>query len=157
MGDQPRAQMHCGCPLNNLTQELSNSDEAFRLQLAELFDEWKLGIAAALERGQAAGTVRSDIDPVAIGTFIVASIEGLAGNAKSSRNYQLVLAAGGVLLEFIGKLKPAPIGQRRWREIDLAGSRTNRFAFVLDQPDCAGHRLRRELPPSPPPRRVPCS
>lgn len=107
MGSQSPAQLHCGCPLNNLSQELSNSDEAFRLHLAQLFDEWRLGIAAGLGRGQVAGTVRADVDPVATAGFIVSAIQGLAGTAKSSRDYELVLAAGGVMLEFISGLKPA--------------------------------------------------
>ncbi len=106
MGSRTPSQLECGCPLNNLSQELSNSDEAFRLHLAQLFDEWRLGIAAGLRRGQVLGKVRADIDPTATGAFIVSAIEGLAGTAKSSRDHKLVLSAGGVLLEFISALRP---------------------------------------------------
>ena len=44
--------------------------------------------------------------------------------------------------------------QRRRRQIELAGDRADRLAFVQDQPDGAGPELVRELPPYPPPRPV---
>ena len=102
----PEIQLECGCPLNNLTQELANSDEGFREHLLRVFDSWRRGIAEALERGQSLGTVRGDIDPSATATFIVSAIEGLAGTAKSTRNRPLVLSAGGVLLQFLETLRP---------------------------------------------------
>jgi hypothetical protein len=105
----PPEQMERGCPLNNLTQELSNSDERFREHLAEVFDVWRLGIAEAFERGQALGKVRCDIDPVASATFFVAAIEGLTGLAKASHDRELALSAGMVLLQFLESLKLPPI------------------------------------------------
>ena len=106
MGDIPRELMACGCPLNNLTQELANEDERFREPLLALLDLWRHGIAESLERGQKLGTVRADIIPDATGTFIVAAIEGLAGTAKSTRDRELVLAAAMVLLQFFETLRP---------------------------------------------------
>ena len=106
MGSLSEEQLAYGCPLNNLTQELANEDEGFREPLLEVFDLWRRGIAAALERGQALGTVRADISPNATGTFIVATIEGLFGTAKSTRDRELVMAAAAVLLQFLETLKP---------------------------------------------------
>ena len=106
MGNMPQEQLQCGCPLNNLTQELANSEEGFREPLLALFDQWRKGIAESLERGQALGTVRADISPDATATFIVSAIEGLAGTAKSTRDRGLVLAAGMVLLQFLETLRP---------------------------------------------------
>jgi len=39
--------LRCGCPLNNLAQEMSPVDEGFRKRLAKLFRNWQGGIAAA--------------------------------------------------------------------------------------------------------------
>lgn len=94
-----------GCPLNNLAQELSNTDEDLRLHLRKVFDEWCSGIAKGLERGQELGKVRKDIDPVATATFIVSSLEGIAGTAKSTRDYELTTSAAKVLFQFIASLK----------------------------------------------------
>ena len=106
MGGMPEEQMACGCPLNNLIQELANEDQGFREPLMALLDLWRNGIAESLERGQERGTVRADISPEATGTFIVAAIEGLAGTAKSTRDRALVLAAAMVLLQFLDTLRP---------------------------------------------------
>ncbi len=107
MTASPSEQMACGCPLNNLTQELANNDEGFRGSLLALFDLWRKGIAASLKRGQKLGTVRADIDPDATGTFIVSTFEGLAGTAKSTRDRKLVLSAAMVLRQFFETLRPA--------------------------------------------------
>lgn len=107
MTASPSEQMACGCPLNNLTQELANNDEGFRGSLLALFDLWRKGIAANLERGQELGTVRRDIDLDATGTFIVSACEGLAGTAKSTRDRKLVLSTAMVLRQFFETLRPA--------------------------------------------------
>jgi TetR/AcrR family transcriptional regulator, transcriptional repressor for nem operon len=39
--------VRCGCPLNNLAQEMSPLDEHFRKRLARVFDDWQEGIASA--------------------------------------------------------------------------------------------------------------
>src|ERR1700726_1911083 len=49
-----------GCPLVNLTQEMSQLDEQFRKRLERIFHAWQEGIAMALRRGQHQGTVRRD-------------------------------------------------------------------------------------------------
>ena len=113
MGNTPKGQLQCGCPLNNLTQELANADEGFREPLLALFDLWRKGIAESLERGQALGTVRADISPDATATFIVSTIEGLAGTAKSTRDRGLVLAAATVLFQFLETLRPVAASPAR--------------------------------------------
>ena len=51
-----------GCALNNLAQEMSPIDAGFRIRLNRVFTMWRDGIAEALQRGQAAGCVRGDVD-----------------------------------------------------------------------------------------------
>ena len=83
-----------GCPLNNLMQEMSPVDEGFRLQLNGVFQDWVGVMVAALERGRAAGEVRSDVDPDATAFFIVSALEGCIGMSK---NTQSVTAYRGCL------------------------------------------------------------
>ena len=101
-------EMACGCPLNNLAQELTNSDEEFREHIVAVFDEWRSGIADAFARGVELGTVRSDVDPAAIGAFRVAGIEGMATTAKSSRDRPLAMSVGKTFSQFLESLRPAP-------------------------------------------------
>ena len=96
----------CGCPLNNLTQELSGSDEDFREHLNALCEAWRQGILDALIRGQEEGTVRRDLDPRAAATLIVSTVQGLAGSAKTTRDRELVLSAAGLFFDLLETFRP---------------------------------------------------
>ena len=72
-----------GCPLNNLMQEMSPLDEVFKEKLSEILKTWRRTITSALEKSQANGEVRDDVDCKAAALFIVASWEGCIGTAKS--------------------------------------------------------------------------
>lgn len=80
-----------GCPLVNLTQEMSLLDEQFRKRLASIFRAWQEGIAATLRRGQAQGTVRRDLVPEEAAVFLMAMVEGyevLAKNAQDAKTWE---------------------------------------------------------------------
>ncbi len=108
LSDFTDEEMACGCPLNNLAQELANAGEEFREHLARVFDEWRAGFAEAFERGRAAGTVRRDVDPTAVAAFTVASIEGMATTMKSSRDRALTGSVAMIFFQFLESLRPAP-------------------------------------------------
>ena len=77
-----------GCPLVNLAQEMSSLDESFRKRLETIFNAWQEGIATALRKGQAQGTVRRDLVPEETAGFLIAMYEGyvlLAKNAQDAK------------------------------------------------------------------------
>jgi TetR/AcrR family transcriptional regulator, transcriptional repressor for nem operon len=81
-----------GCPLVNLTQEMSQLNEQFRKRLERIFKAWQEGIATALREGQYAGTVRRDLVPEETASFLIAMIEGyevLAKNAQDTKVWNL--------------------------------------------------------------------
>src|SRR5208282_3254883 len=61
-----------GCPLVNLTQEMSQLNEQFRKRLERIFKAWQAGIATALREGKYAGTVRRDLVPEETASFLIA-------------------------------------------------------------------------------------
>ena len=63
-------------------------------------------IAAALRRGQVRGVVRNDIDTEAVATFILASVEGAIGLAKSARSPALLDSAIGETKRYLATLRP---------------------------------------------------
>jgi len=69
-----------GCPLNNLIQELSASDEVFSQVLQTLFKRWETAIVKALTRVKK--DLRIDVEIVHAASFIIASIEGSFSYAK---------------------------------------------------------------------------
>lgn len=81
-----------GCPLVNLTQEMSQLDEQFRKRLERLFRAWQEDIAMALRKGQSQGTVRRDLVPEETASFLMALVEGyevLAKNAQDPKVWKL--------------------------------------------------------------------
>jgi len=78
-----------GCPLVNLAQEMSPLDEQFRKQLEKIFREWQEGIATALRRGQAKGTVRRDLAPEETAGFLIAMYEGYTLLAKNAQDAEV--------------------------------------------------------------------
>ncbi|MCK5484359.1 MAG: TetR family transcriptional regulator C-terminal domain-containing protein [Gemmatimonadetes bacterium] len=95
-----------GCPVNNLVTEMSGVDEGFRRRLAEILEEWKATIAEGLRRGQASGLVRSDVDPVAVATFYVASYQGACGFAKNAHDIAPFEACRNGLDDHLESLRP---------------------------------------------------
>ena len=81
-----------GCPLVNLTQEMSQLNEQFRKRLARIFKTWQEGIVTALREGQYKGTVRLDVAPVETASFLIAMVEGyevLAKNAQDAKVWNM--------------------------------------------------------------------
>jgi TetR/AcrR family transcriptional regulator, transcriptional repressor for nem operon len=81
-----------GCPLVNLTQEMSQLNEEFRQRLESIFNAWQEGIATALREGQLAGTVRRDLVPEETASFLIAMVEGyevLAKNAQDPKMWNM--------------------------------------------------------------------
>jgi TetR/AcrR family transcriptional regulator, transcriptional repressor for nem operon len=82
----------CGCPLVNLTQEMSLLDEQFRKRLRRIFQGWQEGIATTLRRGQSAGSIRRDLVPQETASFLIAMVEGyevLAKNAQDAKVWNM--------------------------------------------------------------------
>jgi len=99
-----------GCPLNNLAQEMSPLDERFRRLVDATFEAWRKGFAQALERGQAEGTVRQDVDARKVAAFLVAAAEGSYGLAKSANSRTMLRSNLETLATYLDGLRPA--GQR---------------------------------------------
>lgn len=99
-------EVELGCPLNNLAQEMSPLDQRFRRGVNATFDIWRDAVAKDLERGQAEGTVRRDVDASKIAAFVVASIEGSFGLAKGARSAAMLRSNLDVLGSFLESLRP---------------------------------------------------
>jgi len=106
-------EVELGCPLNNLAQEMSPLDQRFRRGVNATFDLWRDAVAKDLERGQAEGTVRRDVDAQKIAAFVVASIEGSFGLAKGAQSAAMLRSNLEVLGSFLESLRPMQKGGKR--------------------------------------------
>lgn len=96
----------CGCPFNNLINEMSSVDEGFRKRLQAILDDWREGIIGSLRQGQVRDTVRKDVEPAAAAAFIIASIEGGIGMAKASQSREFLEAGMRGLIDYLEHLRP---------------------------------------------------
>jgi AcrR family transcriptional regulator len=118
-------EVELGCPLNNLAQEMSPLDQRFRRAISATFDTWTDAVTRALQRGQAEGSVRADVDAPKVGAFVVASIEGSFGLAKSARSASMLRSNLEVLESFLESLRPTSKEGRATR-VKPAGSKSRR-------------------------------
>lgn len=96
--------LHTGCPLNNLTQEMSPLDESFRLKITEIWQLWHSALSAAFAKGIAQGYIRDDVEPDNVARFLIATMEGIIGQCKCYMNEQVFDEAGECLKDYIKSL-----------------------------------------------------
>jgi len=77
----------CGCPLNNLCQEMAGVDEGFRLRILNMQQQLNQLIAINLQR--VAPQLRHDIEFSQVAYFIVSTFHGSSSLSKSSKNKDL--------------------------------------------------------------------
>ena len=104
--EDAEAHVTCGCPLNNLAQEMAPIDAGFRDRIDHLYRLWRRGVARNLARGQQQGTVRPDIDADETADFIVAACEGSIGLAKGSQDTALLATCARGIIRYLETLRP---------------------------------------------------
>ena len=102
-----REDVQRGCPLLNLSQEMSGLDEGFRRRTARVYKEWHDAIAEALREGQKRKVVRSDINANEAATFLMAAWEGYVVLGKNSQDPRLVESGQRSVSRHIKSLRPA--------------------------------------------------
>jgi len=93
----------CGCPLNNLCEEMANVDEGFRLRILSMQEQVNQLIVEALEK--ISDDLRAELAFSQVGYFIVATLNGATSLSKSSRNKLLFQQVIAELCLYIRALK----------------------------------------------------
>jgi AcrR family transcriptional regulator len=94
-----------GCPLNNLIQEMSASDEEFRMRLARVIDDQLAILRQIIEKGIENGLIQPAIAPEWLAAFILSGIEGSFAIAKVKNSITAFHAAQNTLIHFLETLK----------------------------------------------------
>jgi len=95
-----------GCPLVNLSQEMSPLDAGFRQRLATILRDWQDGVAAALRDGQKHGKVRRDLDADQAAGCLIAMVEGYGALAKNAQDAKVMKAGIRNIVEWLRSLHP---------------------------------------------------
>lgn len=97
--------LHCGCPINNLAQEMSPVDEGFRARLEKIYASWHRRIQNALAGAQQRGLMRADVDASEAAYFIIAAMQGAMGLAKNAQDCAIFRASVKGLALYLNSLK----------------------------------------------------
>ena len=93
----------CGCPLNNLCEEMANVDEGFRLRILSMQEQLNQSIVDALVKIN--DDLRDGLALSQVSYFIVATLNGATTLSKSSRNKELFKQVIAELCLYIRALK----------------------------------------------------
>ena len=94
-----------GCPLTNLTQEMSSIDEGFRKRTEGLYLDWRKATEIALEEGKKKGQVIEDVNTEQFAIVFIATLEGCLTMAKSSQSLELLLSCGSGVISLLEGLR----------------------------------------------------
>jgi TetR/AcrR family transcriptional regulator, transcriptional repressor for nem operon len=97
--------LECGCPLNNLAQEMSPIDEGFRKRTARVFKDWHRAITVALREGQRRRLVRNDVEADEAATSLIATYEGYLSLAKNSQDARVLRSGQRNLIGHLESLR----------------------------------------------------
>lgn len=85
-GDLKGERLTCGCPINNLAQEMSPLDEGFRTRLERIYQRWQQRMTEALLRAQKEGLMAETVDAAEVASFVIATMQGATGMAKNAQD-----------------------------------------------------------------------
>jgi AcrR family transcriptional regulator len=86
-----------GCPLNNLTLELSFVDREFRAEAQTIFTRWRTGVAEKIRSDQGTGKFKG-VDANAAAAFVVAAYSGAIAMAKAEQRPDVLRTCGRELV-----------------------------------------------------------
>jgi TetR/AcrR family transcriptional regulator, transcriptional repressor for nem operon len=124
-------EVRSGCPLLNLAQEMSPLDEQFRKRLERIFQAWQEGVATLLRKGQSQGTVRRDLNPDEIASFLIAMVEGYVSLAKNAQDAKVWEVGIRNIVGWLRSLRAPRQSRRGGRRISKKHVVRQRQRFLL--------------------------
>jgi TetR/AcrR family transcriptional regulator, transcriptional repressor for nem operon len=102
-----------GCPLGNLTLEMSTQDELVRVRMEQFFREWLTYFERALREAKEEGSVPATLDVKVTAQALLAYFEGVILLAKGRNDPALVGILRNAVLSLIGYQEHQHPEQRR--------------------------------------------
>lgn len=94
-----------GCPINNLSQEMSLLDEGFRERVTNIYTSWQANLSQAFGRAQKNHKMRLDVSANDVAALVVAGCQGAIGLAKNAQNMSVLSQSGRALIQYLTTLK----------------------------------------------------
>lgn len=92
-----------GCPVLNTAVDADDGNPVLRARVAKALRSWVSRLQAYLEEAQKQRDARPDVDPIAVATLIVASLEGALMMSRVQRNEEALRRVQSHLNEYLDK------------------------------------------------------
>ncbi|MGJ8693434.1 MAG: TetR/AcrR family transcriptional regulator [Thalassotalea sp.] len=93
----------CGCPLNNLCQEMSSIDEGFRIRILSMQQQLNQLLVNAFKSSTT--VLKDELDYSQVAYFIVSVLNGSTGLSKSTQDKHLFVVVINELCNYLRSLK----------------------------------------------------
>jgi TetR/AcrR family transcriptional repressor of nem operon len=103
-----------GCPLNNLTQEMSSVDPEFRDKLRAVLRAWIDATEEHLRRAQIEGYLKPEVDVKMVAEFVVMLEEGSGAIVKNLRDRKVYWSFYQGFRQFLESISLKPYGGRTY-------------------------------------------
>lgn len=103
--DNPFLKLEYGCPVGNLTQEMTPWNEEFGKALSKIILEWQQTIEHCLNNGIKNGIVRKNVNTQQVAYFIISGYWGIRNLGKVYNNTDCYVAYLKELKIYLNKLK----------------------------------------------------
>jgi len=104
----PDEHIPLGCPLNNLTQEMSSVDPVFREKLLAVMQLWISETEKYLKKAQAEGYLNADVNPRQVAEFVVMVEEGAFAMVKNLRDKKVYWSLYDSLKGYLESISKRP-------------------------------------------------
>jgi AcrR family transcriptional regulator len=103
--EDPFLQVKYGCPVGNLTQEMTPWNTKFSEALTELVNLWKTTIINSIEKGKESGLIRKDVIGEQVAFFILSGYWGIRNFGKLQNDNSVYLVYLEELRKYLNGLK----------------------------------------------------
>jgi TetR/AcrR family transcriptional regulator, transcriptional repressor for nem operon len=102
--EPPARALPGGCPLLNTAIENDDGNPVLREKARGALDEWRSVIAEIVREGQRARELRKDVDPVAVATIVISSLEGAIMFSRLEKTREALIMIGKHLEVYLRSL-----------------------------------------------------
>jgi TetR/AcrR family transcriptional regulator, transcriptional repressor for nem operon len=103
--EDPFLQVKYGCPVGNLTQEMTPWNTQFSKALTELVDQWEITIEKAVANAQKLGLIRKDVNGEQVAYFVMSGYWGIRNFGKLQDNNSCYLVYLKEFKNYLNSLK----------------------------------------------------
>jgi TetR/AcrR family transcriptional repressor of nem operon len=94
-----------GCPLLNTAVDSDDGNALLRGKARAALELWRAKITDIVRQGQRNGELRGGVDPAAVATIVIASLEGAVMMSRLERTHEPSHVVGAHLAEYLQTLK----------------------------------------------------